>query len=181
MKKVTLLVLIGAFAFAGRAIAQEDTWGIIASFSGDNSNAFIDCAVSQNLEIAVGLGLESVSYSYPSGVTAPDSKTSLGIEAGVRYFLKHADVSPYIGGLVMYTKSPDDKTGTTTTKNSAIAIQGIFGGQAMVSKNVGIFGHIGVTFNMATTTVEPQGGSSQDFKTNTLSLFTSAVGAVFYF
>lgn len=182
MKKLFLLASVITLVAVMPASAQltSGDFGIAASFSQDYQLASILYSISPKLDIALGFGITSVSIDYPEPTPDPDSQTTMAIAAGLRYFLKEGDVSPYLGAMVSYMKPPDEENATGKTETTNIGIQVVLGGQAWLTKKVAVFSHFGVSYDMQSQTYTPITGSSSDSGTNTLSLFTAAVGAAFY-
>lgn len=170
MKKFLVLTAVIGLCLASSSTAQlrSGAVGLGASFAGSSPMAHVEIAASNNLGIMLMLGYSSTSVDNPDPIADPDATSTLSLGALGRYFLRSGDVSPYIGVEVMYmTPDENDKT---------ISFSLLFGAQAEITKNVGIFSHVGFGMDMNTKTV-----SDKDFKTTTMGIGTAAVGAIFYF
>ena len=174
MKRI--LVLASAlFAFGGSAaFAQLDPncVGVGAQFSGASSMAQFVYTATTNISIQLGVGYTSTSTSIdPKPAVEPESESALEFSIGGKYFLTDKDVDPFIGIAFRYSKPHEDHTVT--------GINFLVGGQANLVKKVAIFGQVGIGYTMDSmeSTVSTQTVTT---KTNTLSLFTGAIGAVFY-
>ncbi|MDH7515175.1 MAG: hypothetical protein QHI48_04790 [Bacteroidota bacterium] len=170
MKKA--LFLVGAFIIAASLTANAQlpggAFGLTASYAGEGTDVSLLYVLSPAMDLHFGLGFSSTSIDNPDPTPDPDATTTMSVHASLRYFLKHGDVAPYIGGALSYASPEKD--------HSAIGLQAVFGGQAMLLKNFGVYAHSGLGVSMST--VKITGG---DRKTTWLGLFTGAVGAAFYF
>ena len=177
MKKILMIAAFGLLSIASaNAQLKGGSFGIGASFSHASEAAQLMYAASSNLDFMLMLGYTSTSVDNPEPLQDPESVSAMTFGLGLRYFLRDGDVSPYLGALVTYSSPVKD--------DKIIGINAVFGGQAFVTKNVGIYSHIGLGIGMETETITTTGTGgpvSADKKTTVITLFTAAVGAAFYF
>lgn len=174
MKRFILLaaavfVLSGSAAFAQ---LDPNCLGIGAEFSGRATMAKFVYTATTNISLQFGIGYTSTSQTIdPEPAVKPESESSLGFLIGGKYFLADKDVDPFIGLAFRYSKPHEHHTIT--------GISLLVGGQASLVKKVSIFGQVGLDYDMdaVETTV---GTQTTKTTTNTLGLFTGAVGAIFY-
>ncbi len=181
-KKLTFIALIAMmFIFASQAYSQvpANTFGLNASFATEWSNAGVCYTLSSNTEVGVGLMFINKSYTVESG-TAPDAESTIGFNAYGVYYLAKADVNPYLMLQVDYAGYPKETSGSSETTNSSFSFEFAFGGNSFITKGLAIYAHIGLRYNMYSSTTKYNTIESTH-GVNTLSLFNSAVGATFYF
>lgn len=169
------------FLFSANANAQleQGDFGIHARFDSDINCANILYVISPHIYVDAGVGLESVSYSVDEG-EAPDSKTTMMFQVWGGYFFTKTDVSPFLGVGVSYQGFPDETTSTSDITKNKIAVEMNFGVNAFVTKKFAVYADIGVSYNMLTTNTKTN-GVEYKVKENTFKMFTSAIGATFYF
>ncbi len=177
--QASLLAVVFFVATQSYAQLPVNTLGISASFASPSNMAGIIYTLSNNMELGVGILFNSESYSVESG-EAPDAKTTIGIGLHGSYYLSHGDVSPYLQLGLGYTGFPKTTSGTSETTSNQVDISFAFGGHAFIVKSFAVWGQIGLGYSMHSTT-QKQGTLESTHGTNMLNLFTSAVGASFYF
>lgn len=171
------------FLFAASAQAQvpANTVGIDCSFASDWDGAGIFYTLSNNVQVGLNLIMTNTSYTVPDGAPSRDSETAFGVDVYCAYYLSQGDaVSPYLIFEVDYLAHPKQTSGSLETTRNDIGIEFGFGGQAFVVKGLALWGQIGIEYNMQSTTTKV-GSSESTSGTNVLNLFTTAVGASFYF
>ena len=173
MKKFVLVVLAAAF-FLGIGIQnasadnglKQGTFGLgvdtaSISFNGTkNSNMIIHgkYLLANDLALTGGLGL--VVHG------ADDNGTDIGIEVGVRKYLKVADFAPFVGGVLAYTSSND-----SNMTDFALYAEG--GAEYFLSRHFSFEGAI--QFGYASNEID-HGHKGSVFGTN-----RAVLGANFYF
>ena len=187
MKKAFLILfLFGMTAATAYSQLSTGSIGIGASFATEDTKANIHYCMSNNLELLIGLGYQSASISSDqAGYKAPDAQSIFSILGGVRFFLnKGKDVSPYVAGTLSYSSGPTTKDASYDLSKSDFQLAAVFGAQYNLAKNFGIYAHLGIMYDVASSTYKaPTGQSWPDYtaKVSTMVLGTSAIGAVFYF
>lgn len=174
-KKFLAISLFGVlFLFASNANAQltAGSFGINASFGSDWDEAGLCYTLSDKTEVGISLSYDTKSYSYDTG-TAPDAETTIGFGAYFAYYLSKGDVSPFVALSAGMMNYPEDASGHSP---SHLEFELTFGAQTFITKGVAIFGELGVGY---ATHMHKQ--STIEVTTNHIYLFTSAVGATFYF
>ncbi|MDT3739103.1 MAG: hypothetical protein RO257_06320 [Candidatus Kapabacteria bacterium] len=173
--QASLLAVVFFVATQSYAQLPVNTLGISASFASPSNMAGIIYTISNNMEFGVGILFNNESYSVETG-TAAESRTTIGIGLHGSYYLSHGDVSPYLQLGLNYTGYPKEGSGPSEKTSNAIDINFAFGGHAFVVKSFAVWGQIGLGYSMYS---ETQNSNTQG--RNNLYLFTSAVGASFYF
>lgn len=197
------LIAFVCFAITMNAGVKEGDFGISASLalpSGITASAAIPTTVlsqlslsygastnlsyvpTGNLELDLGLGVVSISYSAPSGQTAAKSQTAISLMLGGKYFLSSKDVSPYLGAGFSYSSLPTITSGSTEVSGSLVTFIGFFGAQGFInaSKNVALFAQIGFGVNSGSITTKVEGMSAKN-GISTINLGGSAFGGSIYF
>jgi hypothetical protein len=163
------------------AEAPAGTFGINAEFGSGSNEAGLSYVVSRNIEIGFGLTFMNESYSVDAPATAADAQTTLGFSLFADYYLSKGDINPYIGINLNYLGYPEVKQSETNkTNTNDMGFELVFGAQSFITKSFAVYAEMGVGYSMHNIT---QTSGSKDFKssTNMLKLFTSAIGATFYF
>lgn len=173
--QASLLAVVFLVATQSYAHLPANTLGISASFASPSNMAGILYTLSNNLEVGVGVLFNSESYSQETG-TAADSRTTIGLGLHGSYYLSQGDVSPYFQLGLNYTGYPKEGSEPDEKTSNAIDINFAFGGHAFVVKSFAVWAQIGLGYSMYS---ETQNESTHG--RNNLYLFTSAVGASFYF
>ena len=184
MFKKLALVACATFALAvSTASAQvpEGSFGMSAGFSGGGTMAQLLYTPSSNFQIDLGIGYMMTSFKVPAGGTAPEAHSALSFMIGGKYFMNANAVSPYLGLGVGFATGPKTTENGITSEPSAITITPAFGAQAMIAKNVALFGQIGLNVHMLTVKDTPTGGSAVESGETHMTLGGSAVGVSFYF
>ncbi len=139
--------------------------------------------INRNLQLDGGIGIGLVSFGVSTG-TAADSRTTISIAAGGRYYTRTpSDVSPYLGAGLSYTIIPTITSGNSEVSGGVFMINACFGVEAMLAKHVAVFSQLGVGYNSGSISSKSTvGGSSTTVSgsVNTLSLGGSAIGLHIY-
>lgn len=157
------------------------TFGINADFGTDSEEAGILYAISHSFEVGFGLTFKNVSYTVDAPAKAPDSQTTLGFSVYGDYFLSRGDINPYVGINLSYLGYPEVKVSDLDkTNTNDIGFELVFGAQSFITKSFAVYAEMGVSYlmNNVTRTLNSQDSKSG---TNTFKLFTTAIGATFYF
>jgi hypothetical protein len=180
MKRGLKLITVAIAMFIGLTMssnAQLDagSFGIGASFVSGSPVASGFYALSDNMELGVGLGYISESYDMDvEGFNAPDPGSQIYFNAMFKYFLsKGRDVSPFIGGLLDYSTVAD--IGDDNPKTT-LGLGAMFGGQAQIAKNLHIYGFVSLGYKK-----ESEDEQDVTHTYTTISLIGSGIGAIFYF
>jgi hypothetical protein len=179
-----LVAIFVATTLSSNAQLPGGSFGVGAQFGGSNSMAVGHYALTDNMDIGVGLGYVSTSYDYDEpGVTEQDPESHFGFQGMFRYFLaKGKDVSPYVGGFISYSSHPGHKSSYGEETKSDLGLGAIFGGQVFLAKNFAVYGHVALGWNQYTDDFSGKEGVQDYTNTETtISLSGSGVGAVFYF
>lgn len=182
MKKLSTFfaVVFSAILLFGFSEAKAQlipgTFGLNTEFGSGASELSMLYTLSNNFELGLGVGFESVSQE------GSDAQSTIGVNAYGAYFLSKGDVNPYLtvaAGVMMPPKETSAQ-GETTFNNMDFSFA--FGGQVFVTKNFAVYVEAGVDYTIESAKFKPTGGGSESTSsTNFLSLFTSAVGASLYF
>jgi hypothetical protein len=182
----TALAVFLAFSINANAQLNAGSFGVGAMFAGSSQTAMGHFAFQDNLDLGLGIGYISNSYSSDEkGYKVPDAENTILLEAMGRLFLnKGKDVSPYVGGLLMYNSYPPVTTGTSKISKSEFGIAAIFGGQVFIAKGFAVYGHIALGYASYSEKTNPLVNGAFDATKNSInkiSLSGSGIGAVFYF
>lgn len=178
-----------------------------SSYAGNINNIFtyyfgssFAYVIAPTVQLELGLGYGTASYSVPQGQTAPPTQSTLGVNLGGKIFLASRNdmVMPYIGAGFSYVGLPKSEsttgtvpyTTTTSITGSIISVLGCFGAQGFLNaqKTVAIFVQFGLgyskgtlTTTVATSTPTANTSKSADNSQADLNLGGSAFGFSVYF
>lgn len=141
--------------------------------------------INEQLQIEAGIGYVSVSTSYDKeSIKEPDPLSAISFSAGCRYFLRKAEVQPYVGGGFSYTSLPS-VTGFDMKEISVnlFSFIGFVGAQGFINKSqtVALFIQIGFGFNTFTGGIpDPDTFQISKGTFSTINFGGSAIGGTIY-
>ena len=189
MYKATTKLFISVFAvfFAltlnSNAQLEQGSLGVGASFVSSSPMAEIHYVLQSNIDVGIGLSYNSTSTDQQIDLENKTDESSFTVEGFIKYFLKKGkDVSPYVGGALLYSSGPNDESSVLTYTRSAFGLGVFFGGQVFLAKQFAVFGQVGLSYISHTTTQDKKSDNKDltDTQTN-LTIGGSGVGAIFYF
>jgi len=172
---VAVIAMFIGLSMSSFAQLEAGSFGVGASFVGSTPVATGFYALSDNMEVGVGLGYKTENYDVDvEGFQAPDPGTTLNFVGMFKYFLsKGRDVSPFVGGMLEYLSETEIGHEDAVT---GLGFGAMFGGQAAIAKNLHVYGYVSLGYYSMS--------SKEDDVTYTytaISLAGSGVGAIFYF
>jgi len=158
-----------------------NTFSINASFSEEWNDVGLAYSISEDFEIGGGLGLKNTSYSVSEG-DAPESETLLSFYGyGLYYLTEGKYVSPFLRVMAQYWTDSPKKVSEGEVSSNFLGVSLSFGAQAFITKGIAVHADLGIGFQTIKNTTSPTIGAEYSETTNMLKLFTSSVGASFYF
>ena len=198
LKYLSILIISLIFVSEASAQLKPGSFGISASFAyrpaADGMSHAYDAemkttmpmahvlfAYTERLEIDLGVGIQSRSYTYEDG-DEPNSETTLAFQLGAKYFLdSKSNVSPYLGGALGYLRFPRIERSGYDEVDFNVSAALIFGGQYFLDDNFALWAQIGLTANFIFERYEYTTTINMTNQTTVIDLSSTAVGASFYF
>jgi hypothetical protein len=176
MKFIKIFIISLGLSLLTAAAAMADnslqTGAKALSFGVSNSDILISGRYLLQSDLAV---LAGVGFSHSSN---NDSTSDYGLTAGIRKYLKTADLAPFVGGVISYRRNdiivPTGGGGTDVESEKTFSIDGVGGLEYFVAKQVSVEAQVGIGLS----SIHNVDGTGED-QTN-IGTFSSAVTVNFY-